>query len=79
LQLALLLRPQLGPVIRGSGGIRKFRWSVKGKGKRGGIRVIYFWHEASETFMALFLMLPLAISGTSRAKRSARNPMSSAM
>jgi hypothetical protein len=42
LQLALFLRPGLGPVIRGSGGLRKLRWSRPGAGKRGGLRVIYF-------------------------------------
>ncbi len=54
LQLALCLRPALGPVIPGSGGLRKRRWSRKGAGKRGGVRVIYFWHEASETFCMRF-------------------------
>ena len=42
LQLALASDPNLGDVIPGSGGVRKLRWAVKGKGKRGGVRVIYF-------------------------------------
>lgn len=54
LQLALLLRPELGRVIRGSGGIRKLRWSLAGGGKRGGIRVVYFWDQSSETFYMLY-------------------------
>lgn len=54
LQLALLLRPELGSTIRGSGGLRKMRWAVKGRGKRGGIRIIYFWDEPSETFYLLY-------------------------
>ncbi|MFL5244703.1 MAG: type II toxin-antitoxin system RelE/ParE family toxin [Gemmataceae bacterium] len=54
LQLALLGRPGLGSVIRGSGGIRKLRWALPGAGKRGGIRVIYFWDEASETYYMLY-------------------------
>ena len=54
LQLALLHRPQRGAVIRGSGGLRKLRWSRPGQGRRGGLRVIYFWDEASETFYMLF-------------------------
>jgi hypothetical protein len=54
LQLALALRPELGAMIRGSGGLRKLRWSVKGKGKRGGVRLIYYWHELSETFYMLY-------------------------
>jgi len=42
LQQALLSDPEAGAVIPGSGGVRKLRWSVAGRGKRGGIRVIYF-------------------------------------
>ena len=42
LQQALLADPELGSVIPGTGGIRKLRWGVAGRGKRGGIRVIYF-------------------------------------
>ncbi|MBI3408555.1 MAG: hypothetical protein HY040_09395 [Planctomycetes bacterium] len=53
LQLALLLRPELGRVIRNSAGLRKVRWSAPGTGKRGGLRVIYFWDEPSETFYML--------------------------
>ena len=36
LQSSLLLRPEQGPVIPGSGGLRKVRWGSQGKGKRGG-------------------------------------------
>jgi mRNA-degrading endonuclease RelE of RelBE toxin-antitoxin system len=54
LQVALLLRPELGPVIPHSGGLRKVRWVLKGRGKRGGIRLIYFWDEPSETFYLLY-------------------------
>ena len=39
----LAVHPQAGKVIRGSGGLRKVRWAAKGRGKRGGARVIYFW------------------------------------
>ena len=38
----------------GSGGLRKLRWGVPGRGKRGGVRVIYFWDEPSETFYMLY-------------------------
>ncbi|MFT4178357.1 MAG: hypothetical protein QM612_02685 [Thermomonas sp.] len=34
--------PEAGDVIKSSGGLRKVRWSREGKGKRGGVRVIYF-------------------------------------
>jgi mRNA-degrading endonuclease RelE of RelBE toxin-antitoxin system len=42
LQGALAENPTAGPVIRGSGGIRKLRWRSQGRGKRGGLRVIYY-------------------------------------
>ena len=54
LQGALLLRPGQGALIKGSGGLRKIRWGTAGRGKRGGIRVIYYWHEGEETFYMLF-------------------------
>jgi len=53
LQLALLLQSELGRLIRGSGGLRKMRWSLPGRGKRGGIRVIYYLDRTSETFYML--------------------------
>jgi len=55
LQSSLLLRPEQGPVIPGSGGLRKVRWGTKGGGKRGGLRLIYFWVRASTTCYMLFL------------------------
>ncbi len=54
LQQALMFRPEQGAMIRGSGGLRKVRWGRSGFGKRGGIRVIYYWHEGDETFYMLF-------------------------
>lgn len=40
--LFLSQNPNAGMVIPGSGGLRKLRWSLRGSGKRGGVRVIYF-------------------------------------
>ena len=42
LQAHLNERPDAGNVIRGSGGVRKLRWAAQGRGKRGGVRVIYY-------------------------------------
>lgn len=55
LQLALVLRPEQGSVIPGSGGLRKLRWGGKGRGKRGGIRLIYYWITAENTIFMLLL------------------------
>jgi hypothetical protein len=55
LQTALVDRPDMGMVIRGTGGLRKTRWALPGKGKRGGVRVIYYWAVAKEQLLMLFM------------------------
>ena len=55
LQLALLLRPEQGALVRGTGGLRKLRWNVAGTGKRGGVRILYYWDKPEETIYLLFL------------------------
>ena len=42
LQNSLIRDPDAGPVIPGSGGVRKLRWAAPGRGKRGGYRIIYY-------------------------------------
>jgi len=54
LQAYLLNKPDAGRVIQGSGGLRKLRWSAKGHGKSGGIRVIYYWFVARDTILLVF-------------------------
>jgi hypothetical protein len=51
LQEHLLERPDRGDVIKGSGGLRKLRWAGSGRGKRGGIRVIYYYWRGDTAFM----------------------------
>ena len=43
LAVYLIDRPEAGDVIPGSGGVRKLRWAAKGKGKRGGARIVYLY------------------------------------
>lgn len=52
LQNDLMKNPSAGEVIEGTGGLRKMRHADprRGKGKRGGLRVIYFWWEAGRQF-----------------------------
>ena len=52
LQTALMADPQGGDVIKGTGGLRKMRFSDRRrrKGKRGGLRIIYFWWEIGRQF-----------------------------
>jgi hypothetical protein len=54
LQIALMLRPEQGPVIRGGGGLRKVRWARPGGGKSGGLRVIYYWAPSETAFYMLY-------------------------
>lgn len=54
LETMLLKNPQLGPVIEGSGGVRKVRFAVPGKGKRGGARVIYIDVVVEEAIYFLY-------------------------
>lgn len=51
LQSDLIDNPDAGDVIPGSGGMRKIRWSAKGRGKRGGIRVIYYLMAESKIYL----------------------------
>lgn len=55
LQQTLLLRPEAGVLIRGGGGLRKIRWNLPGSGKRGGLRIIYYWDVPGET---IYMLLP---------------------
>jgi len=49
----LAVHPAAGDIMQGTGGIRKLRWSAQGKGKSGGVRIIYYHHNKS---MPLFLL-----------------------
>lgn len=51
LQTALMLRPDAGKLIKGSGGIRKIRWNLPGIGKRGALRIIYYWSPPDTIYM----------------------------
>ena len=63
LQLYLMDQPDAGDIIKGSGGVRKLRWGLPGRGKRGGVRVIYYW--VTKEHQILFL--------TAYAKNEARD------
>jgi mRNA-degrading endonuclease RelE of RelBE toxin-antitoxin system len=55
IQLALVFRPEQGALIPRSGGLRKMRWRMGGKGKRGGVRLIYYWDKPAATVYMLFI------------------------
>ena len=55
LQAELLQDPEKGDLMRGSGGLRKLRWAIPGRGKRGGVRVIYYWATSRYRFLMLLI------------------------
>ena len=55
LQEALVVRPDMGDLIKGSGGLRKVRWNLEGKGKSGGVRAIYYWVTDDDHIRMLYV------------------------
>src|SRR5512144_2540488 len=55
LQFALFAHPDMGTIIPHSSGVRKVRWSLSGRGKRGGVRAIYYWAVTKDLILMLFL------------------------
>ena len=55
LQVALVSRPDLGDLIPRSGGLRKVRWNAGGRGKRGGVRIVYYWAVAPGQIRMLYV------------------------
>ena len=54
LQNELMENPERGDIIKGGGGVRKVRYAAMGHGKRGGIRVIYYWlRDDGQIYMLL--------------------------
>lgn len=53
LQVRLLVDPEAGDLIAGSGGLRKVRMAARGRGKRGGARVIYYWGASRSSIFML--------------------------
>ena len=54
LQQLLIERPDTGALLRGGKGLRKLRWSLQGRGKSGGARVIYCWRNAAGRVYLLY-------------------------
>ncbi len=55
LQMRLTAYPAMGKVISGTGGLRKLRWVLNGGGKRGGLRIIYYWVTQDDQIFLLYV------------------------
>jgi hypothetical protein len=55
LQMELVERPSAGLLIPGGGGLRKLRWGYQLQGKRGGVRIIYYWVVEHQRILLLFI------------------------
>lgn len=68
----LAAHPESGKIMQGTGGIRKIRWARKGKGKSGGVRIIYYFHNET---MPLFLLTMFGKNEKENLKKSERNEL----
>ena len=55
LQIEIVKRPNAGVLIPGGGGLRKLRWGYQGQGKRGGLRIIYYWAVQQDQLLMLLI------------------------
>lgn len=68
----LAARPKAGDLMEGTGGIRKLRWGREGRGKSGGIRVVYYFHSDD---MPLYLLTVFAKNERANLSKSERNEL----
>lgn len=68
----LAANPTAGDLIPGTGGVRKLRWGLEGRGKRGGARVIHFFHNAQ---LPLFLLTAFAKNERTDLSQTERNSL----
>lgn len=77
LQVEMMKHPEAGNMIPGTGGLRKLRYvdSIRRKGKRGGLRVIYYWRAAADQFWLFTLHDKDEVSDLSMGERKALSAM----
>lgn len=68
----LAAHPAAGDIIRETGGLRKLRWAAKGKGKSGGVRIIYYYHNKE---IPLFLLTLFSKGEKANLTKAERNEL----
>ena len=68
----LAAHPKAGDLIEGTGGVRKLRWARDGRGKSGGVRVIYYVHSDA---MPLYLLTMFAKNERANISKAERNEL----
>lgn len=68
----LAAQPKAGDLIEGTGGVRKLRWARGGRGKSGGVRVIYYFHSDA---MPLYLLTMFAKNERANLSKAERNEL----
>ncbi|MDZ7591977.1 MAG: type II toxin-antitoxin system RelE/ParE family toxin [Rubrivivax sp.] len=68
----LAAHPTAGDLIEGTGGVRKLRWARDGRGKSGGVRVIYYFHSEA---MPLYLLTMFAKNERANLSKAERNAL----
>lgn len=68
----LAANPNVGIIMQGTGGIRKLRWAAQGKGKSGGVRIIYYYHNET---IPLFLLTLFGKGEKANLSKSERNDL----
>jgi hypothetical protein len=66
------LNPEAGEIMPETGGVRKLRWAREGMGKRGGVRVIYYFHSER---LPVFLLTAYSKNQRANLSRAERNAM----
>jgi len=68
----LAAHPAAGDLIEGTGGVRKLRWARDGRGKSGGVRVVYYFHSEA---MPLYLLTMFAKNERANLSKAERNAL----
>ncbi|MCC2666853.1 MAG: hypothetical protein K0R24_1889 [Gammaproteobacteria bacterium] len=71
LQEFLIEQPDAGDLIQGTGGLRKLRWTLDNKGKRSGIRIIYYWQVSKNQIYFFTLYAKNEMSNLSAKEKKA--------